>query len=101
MNKIFTVEDMQLMIEAVIHSYMIHKTRYWETSDPVDEDMTSRYKSLLVKIEKLTGKRYVTPANDPDLDKAFDKLLEDMPDPPDTEEIPDNILDFTKRRKND
>ena len=98
---IFSVEDMQLMIEAVIHSYMIHKTRYWETSDPVDEDMTNRYKSLLLKIERLTGKRYVTPKDDPDLDAAFDKLLDDTPEPPDTEELPNNILDFTKRRKND
>ena len=61
------------------------------------------YRDVLRKVEDLTGQQYV-PTSDSNVEEAFETLMSGMPDQdPETEpeEIPDNILDFTKRRKDD
>ena len=103
MNSTFTTRDMKLLIEALVHLYMTFKTTYYETRDPWDQKMMYDYRDVLRKVEDLTGQRYV-PTSDSNVEEAFETLMSGMPDQdPETEpeEIPDNILDFTKRRKDD
>ena len=98
MNNTFTTRDMKLLIEALVHLYMTFKTTYYETRDPWDQKMMYDYRDVLRKVEDLTGQQYV-----PTLDSNEDEAPVGDQDEPETEpeEIPDNILDFTKRRKDD
>ena len=103
MNNTFTTRDMKLLIEALVHLYMTFKTTYYETRDPWDQKMMYDYRDVLRKVEDLTGQQYV-PTLDSNVEEAFETLLSGMPEPEsevEPEEIPDNILDFTKRRKDD
>lgn len=102
MNNTFTTKDMRLLIEALVHMYMTFKTTYHETRDPWDQQMMYDYRDVIRKVEDLTGQNYIPPKHNRDLDSAFESLMSGMPDrEPDSEEVPDNILDFTKRRKDD
>ena len=101
MNNTFTTRDMKLLIEALVHLYMTFKTTYYETRDPWDQKMMYDYRDVLRKVEDLTGQQYV-PTSDSNVEEAFETLLSGMPErEAEPEELPDNILDFTKRRKND
>ena len=103
MNSSFTTQDMRLLIDALIHMYLTFKTTYHETHDPWDQKMMYDYRDILLKIEDLTGQRYVSADPQPEKDAAIERLLDTIKEESPPEEIPDNVLnlDFTKRRKDD
>ena len=103
MNSTFTPQDMRLLIDALIHMYLTFKTTYHESRDPWDQKMMYDYRDILLKVEDLTGQRYISPDPTPDVDAAIDRILNGAKEEPEPEEIPDNVLDldFTKRRKDD
>ena len=101
MNSTFTTKDMKLLIEALIHMYITHKTTYHESRDPWDQGMMEDYRDILLKIEDLTGGKYISPKNRQDTDLAFEKFINGLSDEDEQKELPNNVLDFTKRRKDD
>ena len=103
MNSTFTPQDMRLLIDALIHMYLTFKTTYHETRDPWDQKMMYDYRDILLKVEDLTGQRYISADPKPEADAAIDRLLHNIKQEEPLEEIPNNVLDldFTKRRKDD
>jgi len=110
MKDVFTVGDMSLMVEAVMQSYISWKHTYADTRHEADLDVLNRYRSLLIKIEKLIGKTLISSTVPNSIEEALVALeRRSAVDPPSepveeqTEEIelPNNVLDFAKRRKSD
>ena len=103
MNSTFTPQDMRLLIDALIHMYLTFKTTYHESRDPWDQKMMYDYRDILLKVEDLTGQRYISPEPklEPEYLAAIDKVLNGSKEDSEPEEIPNNVLDFRKRRKDD